>query len=177
MLGKKMLGNSLIHNVEVKMLDKLNQKLVQELQNNGRKSYTELGKMLGVTEGTVRKRVKDLQKGNVIKIAAVLNPYEIGYNLVSIMAIQVRMADLHQVGETLAQNPNIYYLAFVTGRYDLLAMIICRSPEELSDFIKEHISSIPSIIRTETFVNLEVIKSPWTGTWEINRLMGDSEGM
>jgi len=156
------------------MLDKLNQKLIQELQNNGRRSYTELAKMLGVTEGTVRKRVKDLQKHNVIKIAATVNPYEIGYNFISVMALQVRMADLHQVGEILAQEPNVYYLAFVTGRYDLLAIIICRSPEELSNFIKEHISSISSIIRTETLVNLEVIKSPWTGTWEILKLI-DSE--
>lgn len=157
------------------MLDKLNQKLIQKLQNNGRLSYTELAKMLGVTEGTVRKRVKDLQKRNIIKIAAILNPYEIGYNFVSIMALQVRMADLHQVGEMLAQKPNVYYLAFVTGRYDLLAIVMCRSPEDLSNFIKEHISSIPSILRTETFVNLEVIKSPWTGAWDAVQLLSGSE--
>jgi len=157
------------------MLDRLNQKLIQILQNNGRQSYTELAKMLGVTEGTVRKRVKDLQKRNIIKIVAVLNPYEIGYNFISFMALQVRMADLRQVGEMLAQKPNIYYLAFVTGRYDLLAMVICRSAEELSNFIKEHISTIPSIIRTETFVNLEAIKDPWTGIWDVIQLISGSE--
>lgn len=154
------------------MLDKINQKLIQELQNNGRRSYTELAQMLGVTEGTIRKRVKDLQKHNVIKIRAVVDPTKIGYNFVSIMALQVRMAELRQVGEMLAQKPNIYYLAFVTGRYDLLALIIARTPEELSDFIKEHISNIPSIIRTETFVNLEVIKSPWITSWDITQLIG-----
>jgi len=72
----------------------------------------------------------------------------------------------------LAQKPNIYYLASVTGRYDLFALIIARTPEELSDFIKEHISNIPSIIRTETFVNLEVIKSPWTTSLDITQLIG-----
>ena len=155
------------------MLDKLNQKLIKELQNNGRQSYTELAKMLGVSEGTIRKRVKDLQKHNIMKIAAVLNPYEIGYNFIRIMALQVRMADLRQVAEMLAQKPNVYYLAFVAGRYDLLAMVMCRSPEELSNFIKEHISSMPSIIRTETFVNLEVIKSPWSGVLDIIELLSN----
>lgn len=158
--------------METQILDKINQKLIQELQNNGRRSYIELAQMLGVTEGTVRKRVKDLQKHSVIKIRAVVDPTKIGYNLVSIMALQVKMADLRQVGEMLAQKPNIYYLAFVTGRYDLLALIIARTPEELSDFIKEHISSIPSIIRTETFVNLKVIKSPWTTSLDITQLIG-----
>ncbi len=154
------------------MMDKLNQKLIQELQNDGRQSYTHLAKMLGVSEGTIRKRVKDLQNHDVMKIRAVVNPYEIGYRLISLMALQVNMADLHQVGEILSQKPNVYYLAFVTGRYDLLALIMTRTPEELSDFIKEHISSIPSIIRTETFVNLEIIKGPWAGTWDIVRLIG-----
>jgi len=153
------------------MLDRLNQKLIQELQNNGRCSYTELAEMLGVTEGTVRKRIKDLQNRNIIKIAAVLNPYEIGYSFISIMALQVKMADLRQVADTLAKKPNVYYLAFVTGRYDLLAIIASRTPQELSDFIQKHISSIPSIIRTETFVNLEVIKGPWTGAWDIIELI------
>lgn len=157
------------------MLDKLNRKLIQELQNNGRRSYTELAKMLGVSEGTIRKRVKDLQKQDVMRIAAMLNPYKIGYSFISIMAFQVRMADLHEVAKMLAQKPNVYYLAFVTGRYDLLAMLMCRSPEELSDFIKEHISSIPSIIRTETFVNLEVIKGPWPGAADIPKLLSGLE--
>ena len=120
--------------------------------------------MLGATEGTVRKRVKDLQERNIIKISALLNPHEVGYNFISIMALQVKLADLRQVGEILAQQPNVYYLAFVTGPYDLIAIIMSRTSEELSNFIKEHISTMPSIIRTETFVNLEIIKSPWLGT-------------
>jgi len=75
--------------METQILDKINQKLIQELQNNGRRSYIELAQMLGVTEGTVRKRVKDLQKQSVIKIRAVVDPTKIGYNFVSIMALQV----------------------------------------------------------------------------------------
>jgi Lrp/AsnC family transcriptional regulator for asnA, asnC and gidA len=157
--------------MESKMMDKLDLKLIQELQNDGRKNYTQLAKNLGVSEGTIRKRVRDLQNRNVMKIKAVLNPDAIGYSFISIMALQVRMADLREVGQTLVQKPNIYYLAFVTGRYDLLAIIVARTPEELSNFIKEHISSIPSVIRTETFVNLEVIKSPWTTSWDITQLI------
>ena len=60
--------------------------------------------MLEVTEGTVRKRVKDLRKLDIMKIAAVLDPYKVGYSLISIMGIQVRVADLYQVGEMLTQT-------------------------------------------------------------------------
>ena len=158
-------------------MDKLNQRIIEELLNDGRHSYTQLAKMLGVSEGTIRKRVKDLQKNDVMKIRAVLNPSKIGYSFVSIMAFQVRISDLRQVAETLAQKPNVYYLAFVAGRYDMLALLVSRTPEELSHFIKEHISSMPGIIRSETFVNLEIIKSPWLDIQSITELFAQFESV
>lgn len=155
------------------MMDRLNQELLQELQNDGRVSNTQLAKILGFSEGTIRKRIKDLQNHGVMKIRAVLDPSKIGYSFISLMALQVRMADLRQVAEMLARKPNVYYLAFVTGRYDLVAIIMSRTSEELCNFIKEQISTMPSIIKTETFVNLEIIKSPWLGTQDIIQLFSD----
>lgn len=153
------------------MFDQVDKRIIKELQNNGRQSYTDLAKTLGLSEGTIRNRVKNLEKENIIKISASVNPYAIGFNFVSLMAMQVQMADLRRVAEMLAKNPHVYYLAFVAGRYDLVAIMISRTPEELSKFIKEEISSIPSILRTETLVNLEIIKSPWITPWDISKLI------
>lgn len=156
------------------MIDELDCKLMQELQKNGRQGYVDIAKMLGVVEGTVRKRVKNLIGKNIIKIIGVPNPFELGYNFVSIMGLEVRMADLRKVAENLAQKPNVCYLAFVTGRYDLMAVIITRSSKELSEFIERDISALPSILRTETFVNLDIIKGGWPGldtTQLINNLI------
>ena len=145
------------------MIDELDRGLMKELQRDGRRSYVELAEMLGVVEGTVRKRIKDLLARNIMKVVAVPNPRELGYNFMSLMGLQVRMADLRKVAEELAQKPNICYLAFVTGRYDLMAIVMTRSPEELSNFIEKEISAIPAILRTETFVNLDIIKGGWPG--------------
>lgn len=154
------------------MLDDIDLKLVQELQRDGRQTYVELGRVLGVVEGTVRKRVKDLTEKKVLKIVAVPNMAELGYQLMNIMALQVRMADLRAVAEALAQKPNVCRLAFVTGRYDLIAVIVTRTPEELSRFIQEEISAIPAILRTETFVELDVIKGRWLGI-DTSQLVGN----
>jgi Lrp/AsnC family transcriptional regulator for asnA, asnC and gidA len=143
------------------MIDSFDLKLIQELQKNGRKSYINLAKILGVVEGTIRKRVKDLLKKNIIKMVALPNLPHLGFNFISIMGLEVKMADLRKVADSLAQKPNVCYLAFVTGRYDLIAIIMSRSPEDLSGFIEKEISAIPSILKTETFVNLDVIKGQW----------------
>ncbi len=145
------------------MIDESDVKLIQELQRDGRKSYVELGRILGVAEATVRHRVKNLTKKKLLKIVAVPNVSELGYTCMSVMALQVRMAELKMVADSLAKKPNICHLAFVTGRYDLIAIVLTHSPQELSSFIQNDISTIPAILRTETFVELEVIKGEWSG--------------
>lgn len=153
------------------MLDKLDKQIIGELEGNARRSYTDLAKVLEVSEGTIRNRVKNLQKSDVIKLEAVLNPYSIGYDFITVMALEVKVADLSIVSDMLVKLPNIYYLAYVTGRYDIVAIVMTRSTQELAEFIKQHISNIPSILHCETLVNLEVVKSPWTHNASVNQLI------
>ena len=153
------------------MLDQVDRDIIKGLQKNGRRSYTDLAKMLGLSEGTIRNRLRKLEKDDVIKVSATVNPYALGFRFVSLMAMQVQMADLHRVAELLSTNPRVYYLAFVAGRYDVVAIMFSRTPEELSEFIKDEISSIPGIVRTDTMVNLEILKSPWITPWDISQLV------
>ena len=146
-----------------KMIDDLHHKLIVELHKCGRQSYTKLARKLGVVGGTVRKRLKHLVRKKIIEIVALPNLIELGYTLTSIMGLQVRLADLRKVAGALSKSPKVCYLAFVTGRYDLMAIIVTRTHRELSDFIKNEISAIPSILRSETFVNLDVIKGKSSG--------------
>jgi Lrp/AsnC family transcriptional regulator, regulator for asnA, asnC and gidA len=143
------------------VLDVIDQKLTLELQKDGRKSYVDLARKLGVVEGTVRKRVKRLLQRNMFKVVAVPNVAELGYGFVAIMGLQVKMSDLRKVAEELSKMPEVCYLTFVTGRYDLMAVVLSKSATELSRFIESKVSTLPRIIRTETFVSLDIIKGGW----------------
>jgi len=144
-------------------MDKLDQKLIEELQKDGRASHIRLASMLGVSEGTVRKRLAKLLARNIIRVAAIPNLSALGYNLTSVIGIQVRMTDLRMVADALARKANVCRLAFVAGRYDLIAIVVSQSHKALSDFIEKEVSTIPGVTRTETFVNLDVIKGEWAG--------------
>jgi len=146
------------------VIDETDLKLMQELQKEGRATHVELARKLSVAEGTVRKRIKKLARNGVLKTVALPNLRELGYHLTGFMALQVQVAHLREIANKLAQKPNICYLAFVTGRYDMIAIVLTRSPEELATFIEKEISAIPSILRTETWVNLEVLKGSWSAT-------------
>ena len=145
------------------MIDELDLKIIIELQRDGRQTNIELARKLGVVEGTIRKRVKALQDNKYMRIVAVPHLRELGYKCVSTIAMQVQLKLLRKVGEALAEKPNVGYLAFITGRYDLLAVVMTPTSDDISTFIEKEITPIPGILRTETFVNLDVIKGGWYG--------------
>ena len=155
-------------------LGNLDLKLINLLQKDGRASYVELAKKLGVVEGTVRKRVRKLIKDDVIRITTLAKPAAMGYVILSVIGLQVQMSSLRSVANVLKEKPTVCYLAFVTGRYDLMCIVAARSPQELSHFIEKDISEIPGIMRTETFVNLDVIKGLWQGI-DIIQLLNSPE--
>lgn len=153
------------------MLDKIGRELIQELQKDGRQGNRGLARKLGVSEGTIRKRVRDLRSKNIIRIAAVPNPCQLGCDFVCIMGLEVKLSDLRQVGEELAKSPNVYYLTHVTGHFDLMAILLFHTSQELADFIQEKISTMPGIVTTETFVNMDIIKSPWADGLDIAEIL------
>jgi len=140
------------------MVDDLDLSIIQVLENDGRKNYTDIAKQLGVVEGTVRKRVKSLIDNKVMSIRATPNPHKLGFNVIALMGLQVQMSAIRHVAQILESKPHVQWLSFVTGRYDLMAIVIEKSTEALSRFIEEEISAIPSIVRTETFINLDIVK-------------------
>ncbi len=139
-------------------IDKIDQEIMLDLQKNGRRSYMNLAKMLHVTEGTVRNRMKRLLDEGIIRVTAIPDLEKFGYGFMGIVGIQTRLADLRNVAERLAKYPNVCYLANVTGQYEFLAIVLTRSSKEFAAFMENVIPSIPSISRTETFVALNIYK-------------------
>ena len=144
-------------------LDKLDKQLILKLQDNGRLSYMELAKTLGVAEGTIRNRLKKLLGQDIIRVTAVPELGKFGYNFIGIVGMQVRLSDLRTVAEQLSKEPNVCYLANVTGRFELIAIVLAKSPVDFSHFMEDTISNMPSVLRTETFVTLNVYKGYESG--------------
>ena len=145
------------------MIDQLDRELIIELQKDGRRSFVELAEVLHVSEATARNRVRRLLSSGIVKITAVPNLQMLGYQFVSIVGIQVRLVELRGIVEQLTRHANVCYLANVTGRYDLIGIIVTRSSREFADFIESTVSVIPGVDRTETFVSLNVFKGEAMG--------------
>lgn len=140
------------------MVDELDLQLIQALKKDSRASYVDLAKSLSVGRETVKKRIQELDKSGLLKISTNFNIEALGYSFMCIVGMQVDISELTSISTALSKNQNIIFLACVTGRYDLIAIVISQSVNELKDIIERDISSVQGILRTETFINLDIIK-------------------
>src|SRR4030042_1937829 len=105
------------------MLDEISQTIVKELQKDARQSFREIGRKLSVSEGTVRSRVKGLLKGYVIRIEAVPNPQQLGFNFICVVGIEAKVGTVERVEQVLVKCPNVYYLCGCTGDFDIFGIV------------------------------------------------------
>jgi len=139
-------------------LDATDLKIITLLQENGRASHIQMARSIGVTEGTVRRRVDRLISRNIIKIAAVLNPAKTGYLTNAIIGISTERGKLLEVGSALARRPEVVYVSYTTGLYDIIAEVLLRSDDELFAFLTEPLSKVHGIRSVVTFHVLRTAK-------------------
>jgi Lrp/AsnC family transcriptional regulator for asnA, asnC and gidA len=152
------------------MLDELAQKIVQELQEDARQSFREIGRKLKVSEGTVRNRVRSLVTSQTMKISALPNPGKLGLNFMCVVCIETKVGSVEDVERELIKSPNVYYLCGCTGTYDIIGLFLFHAPAEFDEFVKKVIAKIPEINRTSTFVVMHISRSPWEHNLDVAEL-------
>jgi Lrp/AsnC family transcriptional regulator, regulator for asnA, asnC and gidA len=137
----------------------LNWNIVSLLQEDGRLPFSTIADKLGVSEGTVRNRVKQLRDENVMNIGATVLAQAFGYSWNSIVFVKIAQnAHIDEVGERLAALGDVYYVVQLSGRFDLGVASYHRDREHFCTFLAEHFYGRPDIASVEPNVNLKVFK-------------------
>ena len=139
-------------------MNDLDRKLIELLQVNGRASNARIARDVGVSEGTVRRRLRKLIQDEIIRVVAVPDPAKMGYTTVALVGIQADPDKLDSVAEQLARLSESQYVSLTTGSYDIFIWVALPSSEELGRFLLQKVGMIPGIRRTETFVHLAIVK-------------------
>ena len=139
-------------------MDEIDLKLIDVLQIDGRASNTEMAKKLGISEATVSRRIHNLISSGTITITAVPEPYKIGYKTMAFIGVNVQLSEINNVAKKLAAYSQVHYVGLCSGSTDIFAWVLFRSPEELSDFVTNELAAIPGIIRTDTIIQLKLLK-------------------
>lgn len=141
-------------------IDEKSKAIIEQLQVDGRRSYAEIGKTVGLSEAAVRQRVQKLTEAGVMQIVAVTDPMKIGFGRLAMVGISVS-GDTRIVAEQLAELVEVSYLVLSAGSFDIIAEIVCEDDNGLIETLNEKIRAIDGVTSTETFVYLELTKQKY----------------
>ncbi len=143
-------------------MDEMDRKIVGILQEDGRASNASIARRLGVSEGTIRRRLKQLIDEKAIQVTALPDPRKLGFNTEAIVGLQVDASKIENVASELAEAQEVLSVAVTTGAFDLFAWVALPSPEELQTFLLGKLGVIDGVRRSETFVTMSVRKRAFT---------------
>ncbi len=143
-------------------IDEIDQRIIEALQQDGRRPFTKIAADLGISEASVRQRVSHLINTQVMQIVAVTNPVKLGFSMASMIGIRVSGERLLEAAEEIAAFDEVIYLILCTGRFDLLAEVVCRDNDHFLSFLTEKLYKIPGVQLAETYTYLRVCKDTWS---------------
>ncbi len=121
--------------VELPPLSREELEIVRVLASDGRATIEELARATALSPASARRRLAQLQANGRVYIRAVVEPAAIGFPVVAVLRIRTMPQHIDRVARILAEVPEIRYLAFTTGSYQLFAEIACVSQSALNDFL------------------------------------------
>jgi Lrp/AsnC family transcriptional regulator for asnA, asnC and gidA len=139
------------------ILDATSKKIIEQLQEDGRRPYSTIGRAVGLSEAAVRQRVQRLVESGVVQIVAVTDPLQVGFSRQAMIGIQAD-GDLETLADRLAALPEVDYVVVTAGSFDILVELVCEDDEHLLKLLNSTIRVLPGVQRTETFVYLKLRK-------------------
>ncbi len=135
-------------------MDNLDRAIIDILRGDGRVSNSEIGRRIGVSEGTIRRRLRNLIDGDMIDVRVMVDPKGRARSHRSVVGIIADPRCVDAVLEQVGQFEEVTFAAITTGRYDLIVFVGVDSPERLREFLTARLGAVPGVERTETSVVL-----------------------
>ncbi len=138
-------------------IDNTDLQILSLLMKDATMPYTEIGKKVHVSGGTVHVRMKKLHESGVVKGSQLILDYtKLGYDIQAFLGIYLKESSLYEgVVEQLKQIPELLSMNYTTGSYSIFAKIICKDTQHLMQVLHDKIQKVNGIERTETLISLQ----------------------
>jgi Lrp/AsnC family transcriptional regulator for asnA, asnC and gidA len=141
-------------------VDRVDQKIIALLQQDGRMSNSEIARRLGVTEGTVRHRVERLLSEGVVRITAVPNPAGLGLEISVIIGVNAEPDKVDDVCRQLAMMKEVRWIAHTAGTHNVVLEGVFASHAELLNFLSRGLGAVPGLMKTDTSHVMRYVRQP-----------------
>lgn len=143
----------------VSSLDEKGKLIIEQLQQDGRRSYSAIARAVGLSEAAVRQRITRLVKEQIVKIVAVTNPLQIGFSRQAMVQITTE-GDVVGTADRLAEIPQVVYCVVTAGAWDVVLEILCENDHHLLQLLQQ-IRSTEGVRHAETLTFLSLRKQEY----------------
>ncbi len=143
-------------------ISELDKRIIEHLQLDGRRPFTQIATALGVSEATVRARTNRLIERGILQIVGVTDPLRLGFQQQAMIGVRCEASQLLEAAEVINAFPEVDYLVVTAGSYDLLVEVVCEDNEALLHFLADKLRRVAGVRETETFVYLRMLKQVYT---------------
>jgi Lrp/AsnC family transcriptional regulator for asnA, asnC and gidA len=142
-------------------VSELDKRIIEHLQQDGRRPFTQIATDLGVSEAAVRARTNRLIEKGILQIVGVTDPLKVGFQQWAMIGVKCEADRLIEVAEEIAAFPETDYVVVTAGTYDILVECVAEDTEALLVFLAERLRKIKGVRETETFVYLRLMKQSY----------------
>lgn len=140
------------------MLDEKDKKIINILLENGRATFTEMAKRIGITEAAIRKRVKRLEEVGIIKkYTAIVDNKLLGYSILGLVGVDAESDKLIRIANTIAEKNWAKKVWITTGDHMIMVEIWAKDNREFMTIIEE-IGKLDGVSKVCPAIVLETIK-------------------
>lgn len=138
-------------------IDNIDIQILNTLMENAFTPYTEIGKKLFISAGTVHVRMNKLEKLGIVRPPQLqLDLTKLGMDITAFIGIYLVRSDMYdKVVTQLKKIDEVLSCNYTTGNYSLFLKMVCRDTQHLRVVLHDKIQKIDGISRTETLISLE----------------------
>lgn len=134
-------------------VDQFDKGLIAHLVADGRLSLSDVARRAGMSRPTAASRLRALTRDGVLRVAAVLDAFQIRGLTVALVGLTVDKHRLDEKVEQIAGLPEVTWAAVVAGRYDIMAEVVTEDGMNgLYDFLNVSLREVGGINASEMFV-------------------------
>jgi Lrp/AsnC family leucine-responsive transcriptional regulator len=148
------------------MLNKLDQNILKTLQEDGRISFTDLGKKVGLTTTPCIERVRKLEREGYIKgYTALLSAQQLEVGLVVFVQVRLDRTNKQTFADfrrEIRKLPDIQECYLVTGSFDFLVKTRVKDMAAYRDLLEGSLLSLPGVQGSTSIAVMETVKETLT---------------
>lgn len=137
-------------------VDDVDRGMIEALQGNGRASFREIARAVGVSEATVRARYQRLCEQNVLQVVGVTNPLSLGFDAIAMLGVKINGSP-EVIAAEIAEWREATYVVLTAGQFDLLVELVCVDRRHLLEILSR-VRALDGVASAEAFMYLMLVK-------------------